>query len=109
MPPFLPTLLALDAKATPGDWHIGQPTPMRPTHTLYNKPFGLGDVAEVYGEADAAFIAFARNSAARLAAVVEAAGAVVASWYGNPGDSPSPDEAHAALRAALLALDEVKS
>jgi hypothetical protein len=30
---------------------------MRPTLTIFHKPFGLGDVAEVYGEADARLIA----------------------------------------------------
>lgn len=49
----------MSAAHTPGPWLIGAETPMRPTFTIYNKPFGLGDVAEVYSDADANLIAAA--------------------------------------------------
>ena len=42
---------------TPGPWHIGGRTITRPTLTIFHKPFGLGDVAEVYEEANARLIA----------------------------------------------------
>ena len=130
---FLDTLRALDAQATPGPFHLsriewaGTREPYGDAGddllvvTVYSKegaPSGYNPVASFTGhrkdefdvaKADATLYATLRNSTARLAAVVEAAGSVVASWYGNPGDSPSPDEAHAALRAAIAALDEVKS
>ena len=47
------------SKHTPGPWHIGARTFFRPTLTIFHKPFGLGDVAEVYEDADAPLIAAA--------------------------------------------------
>ena len=47
------------SKHTPGPWHIGGRTILRPTLTIFHKPFGLGDVAEVYEEANARLIAAA--------------------------------------------------
>ena len=47
------------SKHTPGPWHIGGRTILRPTLTIFHKPFGLGDVAEVYEEVDARLIAAA--------------------------------------------------
>ena len=109
---FLDTLRALDKAATPAPWlhkHDDEDTPTSDVID-YNGDFvAFASADDEVGCHDAAIIALLRTHAARLAAVVEAAGAVVASWYGNPGDSPSPDEAHAALRAAIAALDEVKS
>ena len=52
---------------TPGPWHIGGRTILRPTFTIFRKPFGLDDVAEVYEEADARLIAKAPDLKAALA------------------------------------------
>lgn len=127
---FLDTLRALDAQATPGPlsgphltdhkagdcrcgylfaWEGGEYC----VATVHKKS-DRDDCGDEYppdeqAAANGGLLVLLRNSSARIAALVEAAGAVVASWYGNPGDSPSPDEAHATLRAAIAALDEVKS
>jgi hypothetical protein len=148
MPPFLPTLLALDAKATPG------PLTVHAEHPTGIDVFDLGgfridadgqeQVAYIWnasqrcqspnyvgpphyfgskhGEYDAALYVLLRNSAARLAAVVEAVAKAVQSvppLFFDAANAPSgPDQSVAYavdyshlvnLRAALLALDEVKS
>ena len=39
---------------TPGPWHTnGYSSPITGAITVYHRPFGLGDVAEVYDIADA--------------------------------------------------------
>ena len=64
------------SKHTPGPWQIGGRTILRPTLTIFHKPFGLGDVAEVYEEADARLIAAGRKidrAAARIEDAIWAA------------------------------------
>ena len=116
--PFAAALMALSAEAIPAPWSVYESDDGEwgLVHRRANgmvRPVadfpGSGEGGSSASDASVDLVELLRNHAARLAAVVEAAGAVVASWYGNPGDSPSPDEAHAALRAAIAALDEVKS
>ncbi len=134
MPPFLPTLRALDAKATPG------PLTVHAEHPTGIDVFDLGgfridadgqeQVAYIWnasqrcqspnyvgpphyfgskhGEYDAALYVLLRNSAARLAAVVEASEALLSHLAGHSGPWDACGEV-ADLRAALLALDEVKA
>ena len=80
------------SKHTPGPWHIGGRTILRPTLTIFHKPFGLGDVAEVHEEADARLIA-----AAPL--LYEALRAAVADWDEEVSRGRWLDAARAAIKA----------
>lgn len=60
---------------TKGPWHIGPETVLRPTMTIYSRPFGLGDICEVYpkgeeGKANARLISAAPELLEALEEVV---------------------------------------
>lgn len=71
-------------KHTPLPWLVGAATPLRPTYTVFHRPFGLGDVAEVSTEADAEYIVRACNV---FPALVEALESMMKSNVAFPCDS----------------------
>lgn len=102
MPPFLTTLRALDAKATPAPWDMGCANLGYPPVTTVIRMTGdrlrpVSYPCESGQLDDAKFIVLLRNHAARIAALVEAAQAVA--------DRPLDEDANITLRAALAALE----
>ena len=87
------------SKHTPGPWQIGGRTILRPTLTIFHIPFGLGDVAEVYEEADAILIAAAPELLEALRMFVV--------WYGLRDKHDTllpPKEQEAELAQAMRAI-----
>lgn len=112
--PFAAALMALSAEAIPAPWSVYESDEGEwgLVHRRANgmvRPVadfpGSGEGGSSASDASVDLIELLRNAAPRIAALVEASAAVVSSWYGSPGSSPDPDAAHAALRAALTALD----
>jgi len=110
---FLQRLRDLDAKATPPVWSVGRTSMTREALLRIGPTDGFAFRSLQMGEADAAFIAFARNSAPRLAALVGAVGAYIEALKGLHSMSLSSSmaaqlrESHAkeVMMAAYFALD----
>jgi hypothetical protein len=87
----------MTAQHTPGPWHIGGRTVLRPTLTIYHKPFGLGDVAEVYEDANARLIAAAPETAAERDELLRVLQFVAADPCFRVLGSVTQEEVHAAI------------
>ena len=62
----------MSAQHTPGPWHTnGYASPISGAITVYHKPYGLGDVADVHDAADAILIAAAPDLLDALKAIAD--------------------------------------
>jgi hypothetical protein len=101
-----------EARHTLGPWLIGPPTALRPTFTIYNRPFGLGDIAEAYCAADARLIAAAPKMLAalrRLFLAADESGAVLAASEDDLCAAANDADADAIVREQAAAVLECRA